>query len=191
MPFVAAIPLQTHRRRPATDVRRRLRLRVLTRRSAQRVLDEIQPVIAPEQFTADEKCRSAEDSPLDGKLSRPPKLVFRVLVVDRTEELARIDAGNKKDLLKDLLVAKVQRIPPRRREDRRVIAIEDPQFLAGHRATHKPQRIAEEREWIALEVIPCALPSAPDRGPCTGLRGNRHQREFPVAFSTAPRSIGR
>jgi hypothetical protein len=122
----------------------------------------------------------------------PAELVFRALVVDRTEDLACIDAGTKKDRLKDLLVAQIQRIPPRRREDRGVIAVEDPELLAGHRATDQPQRVAEERERIALEGDPVALcPALEVAAHVPALLGETVGEEFPVAFSTAPRSIGR
>src|SRR5439155_17713518 len=113
----------------------------------------------------------------DGDFGRPPKLVFRALVVDRAKEFARIDAGTTKDRPKSRLVSEIHRIPPRRRKDRRVIAVEDPELLAGHRATHKPQRIAEEREWIALEGDPVALcPALEIAAHVPALRGDRHRR---------------
>ena len=105
----------------------------------ERLLDEVEPVLAEEHLVTDEKGRRAEDAALHGGLGifLEPRL-DRILAGARLEA-ASVEPAAIEHALHHRVVAHVETVAPHRRPDDLVVACEIALLFGHHGAAHQLQ----------------------------------------------------
>src|SRR5260370_38839603 len=101
----------------------------MSRELAQRLFDELEPIVAPEHLAADEESRSAEYAAAHSLIRIPPKRVLDVLTLDCRQNFCRRHTRLIEYARKRRVIAQIDRLGPDRAINRLAICVEYAQLL--------------------------------------------------------------